>query len=198
MKRFLFFLCASFFVAGCSDDEDILPKQREQIVSYLRNTHSPRLMSVQEAQESLEVQPQYYTETGSTAYRYIKNLYDTERRLRPEVGEGSRISITYRGYRFSFKNPTLADLYITNDAELEGELVKEGLTGGYWEFGVPLVIEVGATPVLGGLDAALPGCREKDTVEVYMTYTMAYGDKLMYAIPKQTPVAWFFTIDKVE
>lgn len=198
MKRFLSFICAALSVAGCSQDDDVLPKQQTQIVSYLKGSHTPRLMSEQEAQESLEQSPAYYTETGTTAYRYIANLYDQERRTRPAVEWGNRISITFRAYQFTNSAPKLTDLYYSNDAELEGEVVAEGLTTGYWTFGEPYVIELGETPLLEGLEASLPGCREKDTVEVYMTYTMAYGDKLMYAIPKQTAVAWFFTIDKVE
>jgi hypothetical protein len=44
---------------------------------------------------------------------------------------------------------------------------------------------------------SLPGCREKDTVEVYMTYNMAYGDALINFIPEQSPIAVFYTIDSV-
>ena len=40
---------------------------------------------------------------------------------------------------------------------------------------------------------------EGDRVEAYMTYNMAYGDKTyLYFIPKESPVAVFFSVDKVE
>ena len=38
---------------------------------------------------------------------------------------------------------------------------------------------VGGGSFVEGVELSLPGCREKDTVEVYMTYNMAYGDALI-------------------
>ena len=38
---------------GCSEEEDILPEQRQKIVSYLERTHSPALI------------PESQVETGS-------------------------------------------------------------------------------------------------------------------------------------
>lgn len=45
--------------------------------------------------------------------------------------------------------------------------------------------------ILNGLRHALLGCREGDIVEAYMTYNMAYGDKYVSTIPRESPVAWF-------
>ena len=39
---------------------------------------------------------------------------------------------------------------------------------------------------------------EGDVVEAYMTYNMAYGDKYVSTIPRESPVAWFFTVESVE
>ena len=48
------------------------------------------------------------------------------------------------------------------------------------------------------MQAALVGCREKDVVELYMTYNQAYGEKLIMGLmTKQCPVAFFCTINKV-
>lgn len=52
MKR-LFVICISaalVSLAGCSDDEDVQPAQKERIVSFLTGTHAPRLV----AEENLE------------------------------------------------------------------------------------------------------------------------------------------------
>ena len=57
---------------------------------------------------------------------------------------------------------------------------------------------MGRTQILRGLELALPGCRARDTVETYMTYNMAYGEDPLGVIPKQSPVAVFFTVDEVE
>ena len=70
------------------------------------------------------------------------------------------------------------------------------------EFGqfVPLrqTLQIGGGATLSGLQAALVGCREKDVVELYMTYNQAYGEKLIMGLmTKQCPVAFFCTINKV-
>ena len=52
--------------------------------------------------------------------------------------------------------------------------------------------------IIKGLYEALLGCREGDYVESYMTYNMAYGDKYVSTIPRESPVAWFFTVESVE
>ncbi len=56
------------------------------------------------------------------------------------------------------------------------------------EFRTPSV-RVGGGSFVEGVELSLPGCREKDTVEVYMTYNMAYGDALINFIPEQSPIA---------
>ena len=60
----------------------------------------------------------------------------------------------------------------------------------------------GAVPTLGlrgghSVRSALTGCREGDRVEVYMTYAAAYGSGVVGLVPKESPVAWLFTIEKV-
>ena len=71
-----------------------------------------------------------------------------------------------------------------------------GLTPGAWSF-EPLTLDMRGD-ILNGLRHALLGCREGDVVEAYMTYNMAYGDKYVSTIPKESPVAWFFTVESVE
>lgn len=198
MKRFLLILSCAALVAACSQEDEVLPNQQKEIVNYLHNSHDPRLISEQEVSESLEQKPEYYTPLGSTVYRYIRNFYDEDRRQRPEVEWGDLVSLTYRAYMFANKAPTLDQLYDTNDSELEGEVMKEGLTGGWWRFGEPYMLRLGETPTLDGIELALPGCRELDTVELYMTYTMAYDKELMYNIPYKSAVVWYISIDKVE
>ena len=47
MKRLIILLSVALpvLLSGCSDEEDILPEQREKIVSYLERTHTPTLVS---------------------------------------------------------------------------------------------------------------------------------------------------------
>ena len=48
-----------------------------------------------------------------------------------------------------------------------------------------------------GLRRALVGCREGDVVEIYMTYQAAYDDEIIGLVPKESPLAWLLTVDKV-
>ena len=41
-------------LVSCSDEEDILPQQQEKIVSYLTRSHTPTLLSEQDAAQSLD------------------------------------------------------------------------------------------------------------------------------------------------
>ena len=52
--------------------------------------------------------------------------------------------------------------------------------------------------ILKGLRHALLGCRAGDEVEAYMTYNEAFGDKYFTTIPRESPVAWYFTVESVE
>ena len=66
-------------LVSCSDEEDILPQQQEKIVSYLTRSHTPTLLSEQDAAQSLDNDPPYYSTFGNTTYRYIADVYDEER-----------------------------------------------------------------------------------------------------------------------
>ena len=199
MKRLLIILCLTLPVLfwGCSQEEDILPEQRQKIVSYLERTHSPTLIPDTSLEEGSQLP--YYTVSGSTVYRYIKNIYDPDRVNRAEVGETSRVAITFRAYVFSYSNITDSTFpFWSNDPLLENAYRELGLNvdGGVWSF-EPLWLDMSGD-ILNGLRHALLGCREGDEVEAYMTFNMAYGDVNFSTIPRESPVAWFFTVDTVE
>ena len=146
---------------------------------------------------------------GNAVYRYIDGYYNPDRASRAEVSEESKVTITFRAYRFNFTNivvdgKSITMPYYTNDPllkELFFTSIEEGgagLTPGAWSF-EPLVIDLKSDPLLSGLRLALIGCRERDRVEAFMTYNMAYGDDIQFnIIEKEQPIAIFFTIDKVE
>ena len=71
MKRLitLLGLALPVLLSSCSDEKDILPEQRQKIVSYLEKTHSPALLP--EASVGEDGQLPFYTTAGSTVYRYI-------------------------------------------------------------------------------------------------------------------------------
>lgn len=180
---------------GCSEEEDILPEQRQKIVSYLERTHSPAL--IPESQVETGSQQRFYTMSGSTVYRYIDNFYRDGRSELPEVTAAAKATITFRAYVFAFSNITDSTFpFYSNDPALQQAYEDMGLTPGAWSF-EPLTLDMRGD-ILNGLRHALLGCREGDIVEAYMTYNIAYGDKYVSTIPRESPVAWFFTVESVE
>lgn len=187
------------FAAGCSQEDEVLPKQQETIVKFLTGSHKPPLISEADKQQSIDRDPPYYTISGSTVYRYISNVYEEGRDQRPMVVRGVSVTITFRAYIFEGKIITDDVVpYYTNDHALEQIFYEKwGLTPGLWVF-EPLTIVLGESQIIKGLEDALLGCREGDIVEAYMTYNMAYGDKNFSVIPQQSPVVYHFTVSNVE
>lgn len=200
MKRVFAILLLSCFAAACSEDDDILPQQQERITSYLTTTHAPRLVA--EGDVDAGSQQLYYTASGNTVFRYIENMYNPDRENRTEVTPSSVVTITFRAYVFNYQNivtdgERVTMPYYSNDPLLEEAYVASGLTPLEWKF-EPYVVNMSNTEILSGIRLALLGCREGDRAEAYMTYNMAYGDEIMNIVPKQSPLAFFFTVDKVE
>ena len=191
-------LAALLLLAGCSQEEETLPNQRNSIVSFLTSTHAPQLISEEAVAESPDENPPFYTAKGNTVYRYISNYYDSGRASRAEVKSGSRVSITFRAYVFSMRNITDSDMpFLTNDPDPEQALYEAGLTPGVWKF-EPMELTLGQSGIIKGLELALLGCRQGDEVECYMTYNMAYGDTTFATIPRESAVAIFFTVNGVD
>lgn len=191
-------LAALLLLAGCSQEEETLPNQRNSIVSFLTSMHAPQLISEEAVAESPDENPPFYTAKGNTVYRYISNYYDSGRASRAEVKSGSRVSITFRAYVFSMRNITDSDMpFFTNDPDLEQALYEAGLTPGVWKF-EPMELTLGQSGIIKGLELALLGCRQGDEVECYMTYNMAYGDTNFATIPRESAVAIFFTVNGVD
>lgn len=181
---------------ACSEEEETLPQQRERIVSYLTSTHSPTLVA--ESAVDTESQQAFYTTSGNTVYRYIDNYYDPARPGRTEVTASSKVTITFRAYVFNFANITDSTFpFYSNDPLLKSAYEEMELTSGAWSF-EPLQIDMRSGNIIKGLRLALLGCRQGDEVEAYMTYNMAYGDTNFSTIERESPLAWFFTVDAVE
>lgn len=205
MKRFFTILFLALPLiglwCGCTDGEDVLSTQQSQIRSFLESKHTPRLISEAASEESLDENPPFYSMAGDTVYRYIRNYYAEGRDALPQVEYGDMVQLTFRMYQFLnteivFYGSSVTMPYYSNDPRLEEAFMQSGLTPGSWSFD-PLMVELGRTEILKGFELALVGCRERDTVEVYMTYNMAYGDKPIGTLPEKSPVAIFFTVDGV-
>ena len=179
--RFHILLAALLVVTGCGEDDKVLPEQQQQFESFLSGSHQPRLVTEQEAMSSDE----------------DLHYYDSERQTRPEAEIGDEVDLVFWVYLFENRAITASTMPIyTNDRKWAEKLQEQGLDTKYWSF-EPRPVRVGGGSFVEGVELSLPGCREKDTVEVYMTYNMAYGDALINFIPEQSPIAVFYTIDSV-
>lgn len=186
--------------SGCKKDEDALTNQQNGIVRFLESSHSPRLMSEEAARESLDENPEFYTNYGNESYRYIRTMYEAGRDSRREIHSGDRVAIYFNAYVFNntaITNSTMP--YWSNRADVIEALEQTGggLNPQFWST-EPLWVTAGGDDAVGGVCVSLVGCREGDEVEVYMTYAGAYGkNSIVGLVPKDASVAWFFTIERV-
>ncbi len=193
MKQFLTILFLLPLLVSC-EQEDTLLSERDKIEKYL--TSSRRMVSESEVGDVIENNPSFYSLFGRYAYRHIVNYYDEGRDERPVVEMGDNIEIRFNAYTFTGSEPTLANLYWSNIHET---IIDVGDKSNYtldWST-EPLAIKLGSTDILEGLELALPGCREADSVQVYMSSNLAYGKKLIGVVPKNSMVAWYMKIEKV-
>lgn len=185
-------------VACSGEDADLILEQKEDIVSYLTSSHSPTLIAESDIADTLDEDPEFYTVEGNAAYRYIEDYYNTDRLSRTEAVSGSTLELTFWFYDFSsYTTPSASYLYFTNDPLYEDALISAGLNVEYWSF-EPLKVTLGNGDILKAIEASLVGCREGDTVEIYLTYNLAYGDNWVGVTNLESPIAFFCTIDSIE
>ena len=181
MKRLIYAVmvaCAALF-CSCTDDVDMLTKQKDSIVKYL--TSSRRLIDEQEVSSSLDENPPFYTAFNNSSYRHITNYYEQGREEWMEVEPNSIIDIQFNAYIFSGSEPNLASTYWSNIPETIAAL--EASNRHQYDHLIwsqePLTVRLGRGEVLEGLEAALVGCRDQDSVQVYMTSQAAYGKHII-------------------
>lgn len=180
-------------VTGCSDEEDVAETQRKSIESFLTSSHSPRLIAKENIAESLERNPAFYDRIEYDTYRYIATYYDEGRASKHSLREGDEVELVFTAYIFKGSAPSTSDVYLTNDATTVAALRQEGLNVDYWSL-EPLRVKIGQTNIIKGIEQSLIGCCVGDQVEVYMTLNVAYDDNVVGVVPKDSSVAWYYTI----
>lgn len=196
MKRLFFTIMAvcAALLCSCSNDEEMLTKQKDSIVKYL--TSSRRLIDEQEVSSSLDENPPFYTAFNNSSYRHITNYYEQGRDEWMLVEPNSIIDIQFNAYIFSGSEPNLASTYWSNIPATISAIEasnKHQYDKLIWSTD-PLTVRLGRGEVIEGLEAALIGCRDQDSVQVYMTSQAAYGKHIIGSVPKNSPVAWYIKI----
>lgn len=196
MKKIWTILFLLPLLVGCSQENTIL-SERDKIEKYLIS--SRRMVSEGEVENVIEEHPAFYSVFGRYAYRHIVNYYDEGREERPVVEWGDKIEIRFNAYTFTGSEPNLSELYWSNVPEIIAQLGDKGsITENTLDWPTePLTIKLGESNILAGLEYTLPGCREADSVQVYMTSGLAYGKKRIGVVPENSMVAWYMRIVKV-
>ncbi len=193
MKKFFTILFLLLLLVSCKQ-EDTLLTERDKIEKYL--TSSRRMVAEEDLSSVIENNPPFYNIFGRYAYRHIVNYYDAEREEKPIVEWGDNLQIRFNAYTFTGSEPSLSAIYLSNVPEVIEQLGKKSDNTLAWS-SEPLHIKLGTTKILKGVESVLPGCHEADSVQVYMTSNLAYGDEIIGVIPKQSMIAWYLKIEKV-
>lgn len=192
----LFAAMVATLLVGCNNDDKIVESQRTSIERYLTSSHNPRLIAKEDIENSIEFNPPFYEKIGLDLYRYIATYHDDGREERAEVVSGAEVELVYSAYIFKGGKPSVNMVYATNDADMIADLAELGLNVEFWS-DEPLKIKLGTTSIIKGLEKSLLGCREGDVVEAYMTPRVAYDDKGVGVVVRDTPVVWIYTIKSV-
>ena len=141
----------------------------------------------------------FYTEFGRSTYRYITTYYNTDREEWSEVEHGSTVDLLFDAYVFGSSEPSLREVYWSNVGSTISALESQSVNPiAHLDWSTePLTVTVGSTKMIKGLEQALVGCRDQDSVQIYMTYNMAYGKSLVGTVPKNSSVAWYIKILRV-
>ena len=186
-------VCA-IVASGCNNDVDMLTKQKDAIVRYL--TSSRRMVAQEEAGSVIEENPAFYTQFGQDVFRHVTNYYEEGRDEWTMVEPTSTLDISFAAYIFSGSEPQKSQLYWSNIPTLISEV--EASNKNQYDHLVwseePLTVQLGRGVVLKGLEEALVGCYDQDSVQVYMTSAAAYGKSAIGSVPKDSSVAWYIKI----
>ena len=195
MKKILTILLLLSLLMGCNDKkEELLMSERDKIEKYL--TSSRHLIAESDLVNSLDENPPFYSTFDRYAYRHIVNYYDADRELKPIVNWGDKIEIRFTAYTFTGSEPSTSSIYWSNVPDVIEQLDKRSDKTLDWSK-EPLQITLGTTSILAGLEHTLPGCHEADSVQVFMTSNLAYGENAINVVPKNAMVAWYMRIEKV-
>ena len=193
MRKFLTILFLLPLLVGCKQ-EDTLLTERDKIEKYL--TSSRRMVAEEDLGSVIENNPPFYNVFGRYAYRHIVNYYEEGREDRPIIEWGNNLQIRFNAYIFTGSEPSTSSIYLSNIPEIIERLGKTSGNTLTWS-SEPLNIKLGTTKILKGIESSLPGCHEADSVQVYMSSNLAYGDEIMGVVSKESMIAWYMKIEKV-
>lgn len=177
LKPSFVLVLSSLWLCACSEDTTEVDNQRVAIERYVTG----------QAWENVDF-------LGGV-YRYVLNQEREGYEAATQAQRGDKLVINYSVYEFSSSAAGgEGTLIYTNNPEIQN--AQEGLDPAYWAK-VPLEVELGRTPLISGLDRGLDGVRQGDTLKLFMSSDMGYGDKPFGVIAADTPLVWNLGIKEV-
>lgn len=163
-------LSVSMF-CSCGSDTEIIPNQKTAIESFLG-------------------QKEYTVQEG--VYKFVANSNRDGYDNAPMAIAGDSVIYNFEAYTF-ISSPEA--LFYTNKPEVIKTLT--GLNSQYW-IKEPLRVKVGTTPMMKGLANGLPYCKQGDSVVLFITSDLAYGDKQAGIVQSNTALMYILNIENVK
>ena len=167
----IFIICVTLCLTySCGSDADVLPNQREAFVKYLDN-------------KSIE-----YVEVEGV-YKSILNEDRYGREQLPDSKSGDSLVFNFEAYTFG-SSPS-KQWFFTNKKELVD--ADEDLNSKYWDL-TPLKVKIGSGGLIKGLESGLPNCRVGDSIHLYITSDLAFGDLPIDGVESNSAILYILNI----
>ncbi len=187
IRHIALFLFAAAMLAGCGEGETIdIPAQRAAFEAFLADvTASTGLTADAELANSRNI------------YRIISGPGGSSRR----VEAGNRVTIEYYGCLFDKNNKKekewgIGGLFATNNPQVAASV---GLTDspGWVLPPEDLVIRQGTGEILPGIDQGVLGAGLRDTLLLYLTSDLTYGNRSTGIVKAGTPTVFQVIINDI-
>lgn len=173
----IYFLFTCLFITSCTGiSDDVVPAQRERIERYLQNSNL-----------------EFTNQNG--VYVHIGNAGRTGYNNATQIAAGDSVYFYFAEYEFTTSR--LEPAFYSNRDWIIDELRDQGLSAVYWSRDI-YKAKLGKTPLLKGVERGLPGCREGDSVRMFLTANMAYGENYISTLPLNSSVEWVIWIEEVK
>jgi hypothetical protein len=136
-------------------------------------------------------QPPY--ETCNGIYRYVANGEREGRDAEPEIAVGDEVWFDFEARLFNSSSGAGTLFYTNKPALIASMSGSETLA---WPAEVQK-IRLGIDPLLVGVADGMAGCRQGDSVALFILSDRAYGSKPMGVVPQNTAVAYVLNIRNV-
>lgn len=176
-------VCVFLLASACGKDEDSIASEQKKIVSYLAGQ---------------QIEEGSYDDLGGV-FRHVGNVGRDGYATAPRAATGDLVTFYFSAHLLNTSakvSDTEQPLIYTNKQRLINDLLARGLTG-HWSAD-PHEATLGSSPLAKGIQRGLIGAREKDSLLLFMSSDMGYGNKEMFNIPKNSSLLFIIELVSVK